>query len=189
LDEIERAYRFFILARMSFSGNILATGWRHSILQIRRNMSGVVSGYLSTIENLPEIHHRIMTVQVDCLDWRTCVEKYNDWGDKGFFYMDPPYLPETRRWGEYPHEMNREDHKELIEWMLSKAKVKVMLSGYDNDLYQKLEKAGWRKICWDVPCSAVGRTRLTKIIGENATLKKSQRRIECIWINYDLASE
>jgi len=59
-----------------------------------------------------------------------------------------------------------------------------MLSGYDNDLYFELEKAGWKKICFDVRCHAVGRTRQTELLGENACLVKDQRRLECIWTNY-----
>jgi DNA adenine methylase len=182
-DEAERAYRWYIAVRMAFSGDFNA-GWSYSFKAICRNMSGAVSRWLSIIELLPEIHQRIMTVQIEHLDWRECVSKYNGWKEQGFFYLDPPYVPETRRGGEYRCEMTVEDHKELINWLLKKCKVKIMLSGYDNELYQKLEVNGWKKICWDVDCNAVGRTRQTGILGEEATHKKNQRRTECIWINY-----
>ncbi len=184
-DEVERAYRFFIVIKMSFSGE-LGGGFAHAITTIRRNMPINVSSYLSVIERLPEIHLRLMTVQIECLDWRDCVRKYNEWGLEGFFYLDPPYLPETRRAGKYKHEMTREDHEELIDWLLSEVRVKVMLNGYDNELYQKLEKYGWKKKCWETSCSAAGKTRLTGILGEGATFKKNQRRVECIWVNYDI---
>lgn len=59
-----------------------------------------------------------------------------------------------------------------------------MLSGYDNDLYFELEKAGWKKVCFDVGCHAAGKTRATGLLGEGATLKHGQRRQECIWLNY-----
>ena len=182
-DEIERAYRWFIIARMSFSG-CFGRSWGHTIKQVSRNMSGAVSRYLSIIELLPEIHQRIMTVQIKNLDWKDCMEKYNDWKKDGFMYLDPPYYPDTRRAGKYRYEMAKEQHEELIEWLLTKSKTKTMLSGYDNPLYQNLEKYGWRKICWNVGCNAVGRTRQIGVLGENATYLKNQRRTECIWINY-----
>ena len=143
-----------------------------------------VSSYLSIIELLPEIHQRIMTVQIENLDWKDCVEKYNDWGSEGFMYLDPPYYPDTRRSGEYEYEMTKEQHEELVEWLLTKSKTKVMLSGYDNPLYRNLERRGWRKICWGVGCHATGKTRQTGLLGENVTFLKDQRRTECIWLNY-----
>lgn len=59
-----------------------------------------------------------------------------------------------------------------------------MLSGYDNELYQRLEQNGWKKISWDVACHSAGKTRATGILGKKATFKKNQRRVECIWLNY-----
>ena len=182
-DEIERAYRWFITTKMSFSGNF-GGSWSHSVKLIRRNMSASVSAYLSIIELLPEIHRRMMMVQIENLDWKGCMEKYNDWEEDGFMYLDPPYYLDTRRGGKYKHEFTEEDHEELVDWLLTKSKTKVMLSGYDNLLYQKLEQYGWRKICWNVGCHAVGKTRATGLLGDGVTTKKNQRRIECIWINY-----
>ena len=182
-DEVERVYRWFIVARMSFGGRF-GQGWGYNVGQIHRNMAGSVSRYLSIIELLPEIHQRIMTVQIEHLDWKDCMEKYNAWGKDGFMYNDPPYYPDTRRSGGYKHEFSREQHEELIDYLLTKTKTKIMLSGYDNPLYQNLEKHGWKKICWNVGCSAAGRTRGTGLLGDGVTTEKNQRRVECIWINY-----
>jgi len=178
-DEVEKAYRFFIVARMSFSGQF-GESWSYAL----KDLKGVKS-YLSIIEELPLIHKRIMTVQIEHLDWKECVRKYNDWGWDGWYYCDPPYYPDTRKQENYyTHEFTKEDHLDLVNWLLLECKVKVMLSGYDNPLYQKLEKHGWKKICWDVDCKAAGRTRQTQILGEGSTFEKNQRRQECIWINY-----
>ena len=59
-----------------------------------------------------------------------------------------------------------------------------MLSGYDNPLYRKLEENGWKKHCWELSCWAAARTRSTGLLGEGATFKNNQRRLECVWINY-----
>lgn len=192
-DDVENAYRMYVSARMAFSGQIsrCTNSWSHTVTEISRNMSGAVSRWLSAIELLPEIHARLMRVQIEHLPALECIEKYGAMWDynNSFIYLDPPYIQSARRSGGYDFEMTDKDHKELIDYLIEhQDRNKFMLSGYDNKIYQRLERKGWRKICWEVTCNAAGRTRFTKIIGENATFKKNQRRIECIWINYDLAS-
>ena len=49
-------------------------------------------------------------------------------------YIDPPYLLSTRTGKQYKHEMNDSDHKELLK-TIKKSKAKIMISGYENDLY------------------------------------------------------
>lgn len=187
-DEVERAYRFFVVARMSFGGNF-AQGWGFSVKTISKNLPSEVSKWLSAIETLPEFHQRIMQVQIENLPAIECIEKYGSaWNyDNSFIYLDPPYLPSTRRKGKYRYEMTYKDHEELVNYLIeTRTRNKYMLSGYDNDLYRKLEENGFKKICWDIGCSAVGRTRQLNIWSKNATRKFNQRRIDCIWINYDI---
>jgi DNA adenine methylase len=173
-----------VALRQGFNGNPEA-GWRYSLRIKKRGLLAAVSSWLSALEDLPSAYLRLIHVQIENLHWRECMEKYNDWEWAGFFYLDPPYLPDTRRDPKvYKFEMSREDHEELVEWLLTKSKTKVMLSGYDNDLYFELEKVGWKKVCFDVGCYAAGKTRATGLLGEGATIKHGQRRQECIWVNY-----
>lgn len=184
-DDIERAWAWYILARWSFGGH-WGAGFGYVHKHISRGMPAECSKWLSIIEMLPEIHARIMPVQIEHLDWKACMDKY-DWEfSEGFYYLDPPYMPDARRAGGYTHEMTSEQHEELIDYLLTNQhKKRVMLSGYDNPIYTKLEQNGWRKASWEVSCHAAGRTRDTGIQGKGATRKHNQRRIECIWINYD----
>jgi DNA adenine methylase len=181
-DEIEKAYRFFVIARQDFGGT--KSGWGYSLKEINNNMASVVSKWLSIIDMLPEIHNRFKIVMVEHDTWENVCERYNDWENEGFYYLDPPYILSKRKSGGYKHELTDEDHLRLIDWLLTKAKVKVMLSGYDNEIYKKLEENGWRKICWNVACHSAGKTRQTGMLGKGATFEKGQRRDECIWINY-----
>lgn len=60
-------------------------------------------------------------------------------------YVDPPYVPETRRRIRvYRHDYSLEDHQNLLK-VLKALPCKVMLSGYDSELY-RTELADWRKI-------------------------------------------
>jgi DNA adenine methylase len=178
LDEIEKAVRFFVAVRQSFSGNI--SSWSYSRSFSRRGMSMVVSAYLNCIETLPEVHERLMRVQIEHDDFRNILKRY-DTRDT-FFYCDPPYVPETRRDDKYyKHEMTLEDHKELVEILLN-LKGKVMLSGYDHEVYRPLEENGWIKKSFDVPCHG---SLVTRDENNNITTRK-ERRIECVWLSYNV---
>lgn len=59
-------------------------------------------------------------------------------------YVDPPYMPETRRRSKvYRHDYSEADHLRLLRCLLS-VPCNVMVSGYDNELYDR-ELIGWRK--------------------------------------------
>ena len=182
-DNVERAYLFFVLARMSFGGR-LGNSWGYNITETLK----AVRNYLSAIDRLPEIHERLRRVQVECDDWLSVWHRYVPvWKEKGFkafVYLDPPYIPETRRNGTYRFEFTEKQHEELIEVIKKERGVKIMLSGYPSQLYEELERCGWQKICWNVACWAVGKTRHTGIQGEGVTFSKGQRRIDCVWMNY-----
>jgi DNA adenine methylase len=60
-------------------------------------------------------------------------------------YADPPYVRSTRkRTRIYKHEYSDSDHERLIAFLIS-APCKVMLSGYESDLYKSL-LAGWQRL-------------------------------------------
>ena len=186
-DDVERAYLFYIIARMSFAGHF-GHSWGYDISATSKGMSRTVHAYLSSVDRLPEIHERLRHAQIECDDWLSVYERYvPKWlqdGLKVFVYLDPPYLEDVRRNGKYRYEFSRRRHRELIEVIKREKKAKIMLSGYPSPLYEELEEAGWCKKCWNVACHAVGRTRAYGMLGEGATFSKNQRRIECIWMNY-----
>jgi DNA adenine methylase len=95
-------------------------------------------------------------------------------------------LPEVhgRKSGEYRFEMTEEDHRELIEILLS-LQGKVLLSGYDTELYRPLEKKGWERREFAVTCSAAGRVRGSGLQGKGK-VKEKQQRTEVVWANYPL---
>ena len=80
------------------------------------------------------------------------------------FYVDPPYLRETRgATSRYPHEMTDDDHMKLAE-VLGEIEGMAILSGYASDLYEELY-GDWRR-----------ETRLTRVVG-------AARREEVLWIS------
>ena len=151
--DIERAYRWYVIARMSFAGEF-GRSWGHSISTSRLGMANAVAQWLSIIDMLPSIVERIRTVQIEHGDWLKVFEDYDSRGT--LFYCDPPYVKSTRRSGKYRNEMDNAEHRELVEVLLD-IQGRAVLSGYRNAIYRPLEEAGWQ--CIDMPtiCYAVGR--------------------------------
>jgi len=177
-DPVQRAYRWWCVARMSFSG-CLGRSWSYTRTCTRRGMSGSCSQWLSVIEDLPRFHERIMRVQIECDDFRKVIPRYDT--AETLFYCDPPYVTDTRRMGGYAHEMNEQDHKELVELLLG-ITGKVVVSGYNHDIYNPLVDNGWRQINYKTACYATGRTRGTGVLGEGSG-RKMQPRTEMVWLS------
>lgn len=92
-------------------------------------------------------------------------------GPDTLFYLDPPYLPETRAdtdtWGE--HKMTDDQHKELLETICS-LQGKVLLSGYRSTLYDS-HLGKWKRHEFELPNNAA-----------NGVIKR--RMVETVWCNF-----
>lgn len=162
-NELQRAVMWFCAANMSFSG-VFGGGWGFSKTKNHAN------AFKNKAERLHEIRDRLRCVLIENEDFEFMLESYDT--EDTFFYLDPPYVPETRKSSNvYAHEMSYEDHEKLID-ILKNIKGKVMLSGYANDLYDTL---GWKTDSFDtVAHSVIGRTGETH-----------PRRTEVVWMNYE----
>lgn len=180
-DPLMKAYYFFVVARQSFCGfrSVKDAFWGYQVKAHTAGVARSVATYLSAIEKLPDYYERIITVQIEKEDWRVILEKYDD--NETCFYLDPPYIPETRKSGKYDYEMSLEDHQELIERILQ-LKGKVLLSGYRHPIHEPLENAGWARVDFTAVCHASGRGKSTKIMGEGSGREK-QSRVESLWIS------
>ncbi|MGC9030097.1 MAG: DNA adenine methylase [Desulfomonilaceae bacterium] len=177
-DEVERAYRWFVVARMSFSGNF-GRSWSACVTHSHNGMASTTSKWLSILREMPMIHERIMRVQIEHQDFRQLIPHYDT--ENTLFYLDPPYVPETRKDGGYSCEMSLVDHAEMVDVLLG-IKGMAILSGYAHPVYNKLEQNGWQRIDYSTSCHAVGRTRQTGVIGPGSAAKKSPR-VESVWLN------
>lgn len=102
--------------------------------------------------------------QVDAIDF---LKSYAFDGQE-LLYVDPPYVPETRRRAKvYRCDYSESDHIRLLQ-CLKALPCKVMLSGYDCELYNR-ELDGWRKV------SFPAKTHV-------------DMREETVWMNFDAPS-
>lgn len=170
-DEIvQRAARFYVLCRQSLSGRMkgFASITRN---RTRRGMNEQVSAWLNAIEGLPEVHARLKRVLILNDDALTVIRKED--GPRTLFYLDPPYLHETRattdEYGEY--EMRENDHRALLN-ALSCIKGRFLLSGYHNEIYDERAKTH------DWQCHEF------KIDNKASGGKTKRQMTECVWTNY-----
>jgi len=168
-DAIDSAAQFFIRARQSRQGLMkdFATTSRN---RTRRGMNEQVSAWLTAVDGLPDVHARLKRVVIynrDALD----VIREQD-GLNTCFYLDPPYLHETRKTtSDYKHEMTLEDHRDLMH-VLMHVRGKFLLSGYRSDFYDNHAKQfGWRRAEFEIPNNA-------------GSGKTKRRKTECVWMNY-----
>lgn len=170
-ERLGAALDFFIRYRQSRQGlgKDFATLSRN---RVRRGMNEQVSSWLSAVEGLPDAHGRLKRVVIlnrDALD----VIKSQD-GPNTLFYLDPPYLHETRQTtSDYEFEMSAEEHLKLLR-VLSEINGKFLLSGYHSHTYDSTaQQFGW--MCHE------------KEIDNKASSKKvKDRKTECVWANFTI---
>lgn len=190
-DDLLRAWKWFVVARQSFSGlgpsgHGGGIGHSHTRADAYRGMAGQCSKWLSCIDRLPDVVARLKTTQIltgDALRALRCTDTPDC-----FAYLDPPYVHNTRACGGYAHEMDDAAHSELVTYLLTEWTGKAMLSGYASDLYLPLEAAGWHRIDWQTACHAAARTQATGIIGDGAAMA-TQKRTESVWLCPRTAAE
>jgi len=177
-DPVKRAALWFVVARQSFGGKF-GSGFGTVVTASSRGMAETCSKWISTIDSLPQVSERLRRVQIEQADWRVILERYDT--DETLFYVDPPYVSSTRSAEKYEHEINEEDHEDLVNCLLTIDGMAI-LSGYASDISVPLEQAGWKRQDWNTACFAAGRTKATGIQG-NGAAKEKQARVESVWIS------
>lgn len=163
LSMVERAFYFFYVNRTSHNG----VGGFSKNMYIRRNMSKSISDFLSSIDRLYELHNRLSRVIITNTDGIELIKKYNT--SNVFFYCDPPYEQSTRTITRYDVDMNKDEHIKFLDAVINND-AKILISGYDCKLYDKLVENGFDKIQFHV-----------NTIGGNF---KPKVKTETLWKNY-----
>jgi DNA adenine methylase len=167
-DEISMqdvAYSELIIRRMSRGGLRQAFGWSE---RLRGGEPGDLHAWKTFKEQLPLIAFRLQDVHVFSMDVIDFFKRFDAEGT--LWYIDPPYLQTTRSSKDvYTFEMSEEQHIELGK-ALNNAKGKVLLSGYQSDLYTKMYKG------WNMDCRAIA--------NHSSQSKIKQKRVEILWMNY-----
>jgi len=178
-DNIVRAVKWFYVARQSFSG-IFGNSWSFTNNLDRGNISGSVSRWLGAINKLPDIQQRLQQIQYENKDFREIFKIYDS--EDALFYVDPPYIHDTRSDGKYIFEMTDQDHIDLVSIIL-KTKGSVVLSGYHHEIYQPLIDNGWEVETAKSIAFSVARTKSMRDANTRDEISEKQKRIEYIYIS------
>lgn len=160
--DVERARKFAVRCWQGFGySNLYMNGFRSS-------QSGTsphtTKEWRALPERLRQASERLQNAQIENLPAMEILERYNT--EDIFIYADPPYLHGTRKNYLYKHEMEDNEHIQLLK-KLAEHPGKVMISGYDNELYNGI-LAGWNKE------------------QKKTQAEKGLSRIETIWMNYQI---
>jgi DNA adenine methylase len=166
-DPVQQAVWFFIQCRQSLAGR-MDQFTPLSRTRTRRGMNEQASAWLTAIEGLPAVHERLKRVAILNRPADAVIRSQD--GPGTLFYADPPYYSATRTSPEvYDIEMTDAQHRELLD-TLRHCQGKVMLSGYANELYDRV-LAGWARHEFDLPNNAAGG-------------KEKRRMTEVLWCNF-----
>ena len=152
-SDVERAWAYFVVVRQSFAARFHHGTWGSSVTESARKMGAMNSKWLSAIDGLPEVHHRLQRVQIENQDFRNILRRYDT--PSTLFFLDPPYPRETRGRGRYGHELTDDDHGELVG-LLASLQGRALLTIYPHPIYDRLADSGWHKMEWEAPCYAKG---------------------------------
>lgn len=166
---VVRAARFFVRCRQSLAGRMDSFA-PLSRTRTRSGMNEQASAWLNCVEGLPAVHARLKRVVIlnrDALD----VIRGQD-GPQTLYYLDPPYLHETRTSTDvYTYEMTESQHSDLLE-LLATVGGKFLLSGYRSELYDSVaERYDWNRHEFDLPNNSAGGGQ-------------KRRMTECVWTNF-----
>jgi DNA adenine methylase len=121
------------------------------------------------IDNIWRFVERLRLVQIENLEWNKCIPRYDH--ETALFYLDPPYVPRTRRAGGYDHELSIEDHEKLVVMILG-LRGTAIVSGYDDPIYHRLvTDGGYSRYEYGVWSTA----------GQRKSGNPRDRRREMIW--------
>lgn len=164
-SDLEKARKFAVRCWQGFgSSSLYRNGFRSSQQSVGPHTTKEWENFP---DRLIEASKRLKNAQIESLPSVELIRRYDT--KDVFIYADPPYLHGTRKGNLYRYEMEDQDHIELLE-ILKRHPGKVLLSGYDNNLYNDL-LVGWNKA------------------HKNTQAEAGIKRTETIWMNYEIGQQ
>lgn len=164
-SDVERARKFAVRCWQGFGcSNLYRNGFRSSQ---RQGSPHTTKEWREIPERLYMAMERLKNAQIENLPAVELIHRYDH--ESVFIYADPPYLHGTRKNYLYTHEMTDKDHVELLN-ALKEHPGNVMISGYDNGLYNEILE-GWRKV------------------SKKTQAESGLPRIETLWMNYEAPAQ
>lgn len=168
-DPVEKARRYMVKTTQAIGAKMAGSskcGWRN---HKQTKIGGTACKWCGITETIDAATTRLRgdtthLVQIEHMDALRLIERYNN--QDVLMYIDPPYVRSARKSGRlYQYEMTDADHEQLLN-LLTQSKAKIVLSGYETDLYNERLR-GWEK---------------ATILSQTTSTKKAE---EILWMNYE----
>lgn len=166
-DPVRRAVAFYTVINQSISGKRLASrgDWA------RGRADNLAARWFQRQEKLGLIHERMRHVQIECRDALDILQEWDT--PDTTFYIDPPYVLETRSQRKYyAVEPDDEWHEKMVDVLLN-VQGYVVLSGYNHPIYDRLIENGW----WT---DTYGAKAIMEVVQGGGTKRK---RVEIVYRN------
>lgn len=162
-DSFQKAVNFYIRLNMGrgFRTNGKKVGWKNDIQGRERAYAS--QDWCHLPEKIMQAAERLRGVQIENRPAVELIQRFNY--KNVLIYADPPYVLSTRHGKQYRCEMDDPAQNDLLDVLLAH-KGPVLLSGYDNELYNSRLKGWYRK---ETTCHT-----------QSGTKKR-----EILWMNYD----
>lgn len=125
----ERAAQWFYLNRTCFSGDQERGGFAVPSTTGRNP----VQSFRNAVDSLNDVSERLRNVCIENLDYTSCIQRYDS--KDTLYFCDPPYLNAEHYYNK--DSFTHDDHHTLAN-LLHGVKAKVMITHYQNGLYDKL---------------------------------------------------
>ena len=162
-DKFEAALNFYIRLNMGhgFRTSGERVGWKNDVQGRERSYAS--REWCNLPKKIMQAAERLRGVQIENMPAIELIKRFNF--ENVLIYCDPPYMLETRHGKQYRYELDDKGQNVLIDVLLEH-KGPVILSGYDNELYNN-RLQGWHKeytTCYSQVCS---------------------KKREVLWMNYE----
>lgn len=173
-DSFKKAVNFYICMNMGhgFRTNGKKVGWKNDVQGRERAYASL--DWCNIPDRILQAAERLRGVQIENRPAVEVIERFNS--KNVLIYLDPPYMPETRRGKQYMYEMyDKKSHIELLE-VAKRHKGQVLISGYDSEIYNDMLKSWNRE---EITCYSQANSKKREILWMNFT-PMCQMRIEDI---------
>ena len=149
-NPVDVAGRFIARSFMGFGSAAITSNKGRTGFRANSNRSGATPAHdwKNYVRHLSAITKRMRGVVIENVSAVDLIRSADS--ESTLFYIDPPYLPETR-WtvtpNAYKYEMTFEQHEQLLQ-LIQSLKGFVIISGYESELYMA-RLSGWKHITKD----------------------------------------
>ncbi len=163
-SDVDIAWATIVTSLQGFSSTYPAKGrWSKPSRE-----SNAALSWARRVERVWAWYERLRRVAIERRDALEVIQLYDS--PSTLFYLDPPYVPDTRSdVHAYRYEADLEHHERLVDVLLGIEGMAV-LSGYAHEVYLPLEEAGWERRELETHASA------------NPGSVKG-KRVEALWIS------